>query len=326
MITTVTNVASWAWDALGGTLDPNSSAYMSAFSRYGIDSPNMAMTDWAVATADAGSGDPEYSIRLTDQGGSITVRIPLGTRPDPSGDGHLTVRDREKGVETDFWQAEYDSATQRISSASAGVSFPLGAVNEQTTGWGGNAANTPLRAGLVTPEDMRDAIGSGSSLPYTLQFGMPEIGQGAPRYPALHNAPTCGSCANHIVEGTWVRLDPSYDVEGSACRPGRRSSPARCSARARSCATTQGLSRSTPRTRSTAASAGRSPACQGRARASHPRSRGPACRSCVRRRRRGRSSRGTDERQSVPRRLHRRHGLTTTLILIPGACSSHSSR
>ena len=215
VITTVTNVASWAWDALGGTLDPNSSAYMSAFAGYGIDSPNMAMTDWAVATADAGPGDPEYSIRLTDQGGSITVRIPLGTRPDPSGDGHLTVRDREKGVETDFWQAKYDSATQRISSASAGVSFPLGAINEQTTGWGGNAANTPLRAGLITPEDMRDAIGSGSSLPYTLQFGMPEIGQGAPRYPALHNAPTCGSCANHIVEGTWVRLDPSYDVEGS---------------------------------------------------------------------------------------------------------------
>ena len=45
------------------------------------------MTYWAVATVDAGSGDPEYSIPRTDQGGSITVRIPLGTRPDPSDDG-----------------------------------------------------------------------------------------------------------------------------------------------------------------------------------------------------------------------------------------------
>jgi hypothetical protein len=95
------------------------------------------------------------------------------------------------------------------------MQFPLGAVNLRS-GWCGNAACTPLRRGLITPEDLRDAINSGGALPYTLQFGMPQIGNGAPRYPATHNAPTCNSsCANHIVEGTWVRLNPSYDVEGS---------------------------------------------------------------------------------------------------------------
>ena len=43
---------------------------------------------------------------------------------------------------------------------------------------------------------------------------MPQIGTGAPRFPALHNAATCGSsCANHLVEGTWLRLDPALNVE-----------------------------------------------------------------------------------------------------------------
>ena len=139
------------------------------------------------------------------------MRIPLGTRPDPSGDGHLTVRDVEKGIETDFWQAKYDAASGRISSTSAAVSFALNAVNEQTSGWGGNAANTPLRRGLVTPE----AIAAGA-INETLQVSMPNIAgtTSSFRYPALHNAPTGSN--NSLAEGTWIRLDPTVDVNALA--------------------------------------------------------------------------------------------------------------
>ena len=42
---------------------------------------------------------------------------------------------------------------------------------------------------------------------------MPNIAQGSPRYPAAHNVPTGDSSG--VVEGTWIRLDPSYDVESS---------------------------------------------------------------------------------------------------------------
>ena len=203
--------SAWSWDARSATLDPNNAAMVTAFQSYAVKTPNMALSDWAVATAEAGAGDPEYSIPRSDQGGSITVRIPLGAMPDPSGDGHLTVRDVERGIETDFWQAVYNPTTQRISSTSAAVSFPIGSVNERTTGWGGNAANTPLLRGLVTPE----AINAGV-INETLQFSTPQIGTGSPRFPAMHNAPTCGTtCVNHLVEGTWVRLDPAYDVNAS---------------------------------------------------------------------------------------------------------------
>ena len=204
-------VGPWAWDARSAALDPNNAALAQRVIA-NVRTPNLAMTDWAVATADAKAGDPEYAIPRTDQGGSITVRIPLGTRPDPSGDGHLTVRDLERGIETDFWQARYDSLTQRISTTSAAISFPLGAVSAGS-GWAGNAANTPLRRGLITGEDMKAAIDTNTGLPYTLQFGLPNIAQGSPRWPAVHNVPT-GDYSS-VVEGTWVRLDPTFDVEDS---------------------------------------------------------------------------------------------------------------
>lgn len=203
----------WRWDARSAAVDPDSAALISRFRSHALVNPNMATNAWAVATAAASSSDPTYTIPRTEQGGSITVRIPLGTRPDPDGDGHLTVRDPTSGTETDFWKAVYNPSTRRISSAAAAVTFALDAANEQTSGWGGNAANTPLARGLVTPESIM-----AGHLDETMQFGMPRIGgtRSTYRWPALHNAPTCGSsCGGHLVDGTWLRLDPSYDVEAS---------------------------------------------------------------------------------------------------------------
>ncbi len=203
----------WKWDAKSASIDPNSTSLVSTWLTYAIVNPNLATNNWAVATADAQASDPTYSIPLTDQGGSITARIPLGTKPDPSGDGHLTVRDVTAGTETDFWQAVYNTSSQRISSASAAVTFPIDSVNEQTSGWGGNAANTPLRRGLVTPE----MIAGTGEVNATLQFGNPKIGgtTSTYRYPALHNAPTSDIRPDntHLVEGTWLRLDPSLNVD-----------------------------------------------------------------------------------------------------------------
>lgn len=198
----------WDWDATTAALDPNSAALIQTLLGYGIVSPNLVMNNWAVATADSATASPCYNVPLTSGGNAdSTICIPLGTKPDPSGDGHLTIRDSIHGRETDFWQAKYDSTSQRISSASAGTSFPIGSVNEITTGWGGDAANLPLRRGLVTPDEIKAGV-----INHPLVFSTPFIGSGSPRYPAVHNAATCGStCTNHLVEGTWTRISPSVN-------------------------------------------------------------------------------------------------------------------
>jgi hypothetical protein len=206
----------WAWNARRARLDPNSKILITNLMTYakigakvpGRCNPTLSHSQWAVATASSSRSDPVYTIPLLKQGGTIDARIRLGTKPDPAGDGHLTVLDKAANVEYDFWQAVYDPTTRRIKSASAAVKFPAKSVNERTTGWGGNAANTPLRRGLILPEDIKKGV-----IRYTMQFGMPEIGWGSPRFPALHNAPTAPVGAiNHIVEGTWLRLSPSVKI------------------------------------------------------------------------------------------------------------------
>lgn len=227
--------SNWSWDARNATVAANSSSIIPKWLKYAKVNPNVPTNSYAVATAEASASDPTYAIPLTQQGGSITVRIPLGSRPDPSSDGHLTVRDVSAGTETDFWQAKYDSTTQRITSASAAIKFPLGAVNVGSTGWSGNAANTPLRRGLITPENTSAGV-----INETLQFAHRSIGgtTSSYKFPGLHNANTCSrwyqtnaeaqalglgynsvadymaDCnANYLPEGTWMRLDPSVNVD-----------------------------------------------------------------------------------------------------------------
>lgn len=234
-ISTGQSSSNWSWDARNANVATNSTSIIPKWLKYAKVNPNVPTNSYAVATAEATSNDPSYSIPLTQQGGTITARIPLGSKPDPSSDGHLTVRDVAAGTETDFWQAKYDSVTQRITSASAAIKFPLGSVNVGSTGWSGNAANTPLRRGLITPENV-----SAAAINETLQFAHRSIGgtTSSYKFPGLHNANTCNrwyqtdaeaqalglgynsvadymaDCnANYLPEGTWMRLDPNIDVD-----------------------------------------------------------------------------------------------------------------
>jgi hypothetical protein len=196
----------WAWDASRAHVEADSAALISDWLSYAVVSPNMATGKWAVATAEALSGDPAYHVRMT-AGGTLDarIRIPLGTRPDPSPDGHLTIRDVGRRREHDLWQVRTDAAG-RIVSCTSGASFPLGAWTENPRPvWSADAASFPLRRGLITPEDVVAGV-----IDHPLVFGEPQIGSGRPRYPATHNTPT--GPAGHLVEGTWLRLDPSVDV------------------------------------------------------------------------------------------------------------------
>jgi len=165
----------------------------------------MTLNDYGVAVADTAAASPCYAVPLSD-GGPIdpSVCIPLGTQPDPSEDGHLTVLDAINGRETDFWQAVFDPTSQRIVGASSAASFPLGFWTECTGGcWGGDAANLPLAEGLVTPAEIQAGV-----INHPLVFSSPQIGAGSPRYPATHNNATT-TLSGHLVEGTWLRIDPA---------------------------------------------------------------------------------------------------------------------
>lgn len=228
--------SNWLWRADLATVDPNSAVCMAQWLTFNPTTGRgvTANSGWGVATADAGPGDPEYAIPQTKYTGTLDplVRIPLGTKPAAAGDAHLTVRDIENNREHDFWQPVYNTTTGRIASCSAGASFPLGALaaselNKAT----GNAANFPLRRGIITPEEIASDL-----IDHPLVWGNPKIGGsgggGQPpgwtsvdaggagtgwRFPAFHNAVTAGTDAGrNLPEGAWLRLNPSVNENSLA--------------------------------------------------------------------------------------------------------------
>lgn len=228
--------SNWLWRADLATVDPNNDVAMTQWRTFNPTNGRgiTANSGWGVATADAGPGDPTYAIPQTQYTGTLdaTCRIPLGTRPAAAGDAHLTVRDVENNREHDFWKPVYNSTTGRISSCAAGASFPLGALaaselNKAT----GNAANFPLRRGIITPEEIAQGL-----IDHPLVFGNPKIGGSsgggnAPgwtsvdaggsgtgwRFPAFHNAVTAGvDAGRNLPEGSWLRLPSSVDENSLA--------------------------------------------------------------------------------------------------------------
>lgn len=228
-------VQNWLWDASTATVDPNSATYITQLLTYTPTSGKnlTAYGGYGVRLVDATASDPTYSVPQTKYSGPLdtSIRIPLGSIPSTGSDGHLSVRDVASGREHDFWQAVYDPVTQRITSCSAGASFPIGSLAASELNLAtGNAANFPLRRGLITPAEIQAGL-----IEHPLMLGLPYIGGtsgggNAPgwtstaaggsgtgwRFPAFHNAVFGANPGLNIPEGTWLRLDPSYNVAGSS--------------------------------------------------------------------------------------------------------------
>lgn len=194
-------------------LDPNSAgkiAYLVANAK----NPNMAIHGWTTTIAVAGPDSPRYTVPCTAYtctlGAFGPIPIPRGTQPDPMGDGHLAVWDPATHVEYDFWQPRYDSATDTwTASAGAAASTDTDGLAPAGTA-GADAANIPLLAGLVRPEEI-----AAGHIDHALMFAMPGVGTGAPKCPATHNAGSVTS-ADALQEGTRIQLDPSFDVDSLA--------------------------------------------------------------------------------------------------------------
>jgi len=212
---------SWRFNARKGKVDPKSSVLVRTMMKYAFPRAGvLVMCKWGVAFAEAKNGDPMYKVKLLKgKSGRLDakIRIPLGTRPNKSPDAALTIYDPVSGREHDMWRAKYNPKTRRIVSAVMGQSFPAGSDNEVDKDGrlgGANLGLVPLRRGIVTPENLISG-----HIDQTMQMALPQVGGGAPRWPAAHNLPRAAHGAtskvgpNRMVCGTWLRLDPSINVD-----------------------------------------------------------------------------------------------------------------
>jgi len=199
----------WRWNARSATVAPNSASTVSAFRSYAVGSGTFFVA--AVAWVNAPAGTPSYAIPITGHWvKSITVPVPIGTKPGNTFDQSLMVR-RADGTEYDFGLAQYDSSTGKISSTDGAAIVSPGAAHESGPG-SGDAARFPLAAGVVTPADIRAGV-----IAHSLVISIPNVGPCPCPYPANT---TAGYPSNTGVPlGTWMRLAPSVKVASLGLPP-----------------------------------------------------------------------------------------------------------
>jgi hypothetical protein len=170
--------------------------------------PNMTLRDWGVSVSEAHPDDTAYSVpcvlyRNCTLGAFGSFRIPVTAVPDPSADGYMTVVDPASQREWDMWQAAHNgswsaSAGAALSTSGNGIA-PAGTAS-------GDAANFPLLAGIVRPEEILQG-----HIEHALVFGMSGVSNLGHVCPATHNDGST-SDPGALEEGARLQLDPSVDV------------------------------------------------------------------------------------------------------------------
>ncbi|HST26682.1 MAG TPA: hypothetical protein VLJ76_11910, partial [Gaiellaceae bacterium] len=194
---------------VGSTPVASSSSAQVSFLLAHMPNPNMTLRDWGVSVSEIHPSDSTYSVPCTRYsnctlGAFGGFQIPKTAAPDPSADGYLAVVDPSRQREWDMWQAS-TSGSSWSASAGAALSTEGNAVAPSGTA-SGDAANFPLLAGIVRPEEIAQG-----HIDHALVFGMPGVSDLGHVCPATHNDGS-SSDPNALMEGTRLQLDPSVNV------------------------------------------------------------------------------------------------------------------
>jgi hypothetical protein len=168
--------------------------------------PNMVLRAYATAIAVADVDSPTHTITCViyacpDMNRFGPVPIPAGTRPDPSSDAHLAVWDPATHREWDFWISKCPT---NCAHAGSGGSFTTD-TSDPAVPNGANAANFPLLAGIVHPEEI-----AAGHIDHPLIFATPNVGTGRV-CPAAHSDGK-NTDPRALREGSLLQLDPGVDL------------------------------------------------------------------------------------------------------------------
>jgi hypothetical protein len=194
----------------GVTVDPNSTAMISYWlSNGGSYNPTLGLTKWGYGTAMTDPAAPGYTNLEAncsypcnlDRFGA--VHIPLGTKPSPDADAHLSILDNS-GKIWDMYHASYDGAWH----ANAGEALDL-TTEFRTPDWVYASTNGAIPNPLVglTPRDLAAGF-----IDHPLAFASPGRASGSNRCPSQG----VSNANPGLPNGALLRLNPGYDVNGSA--------------------------------------------------------------------------------------------------------------
>ena len=169
---------------------------------------------WGMPVYEARRGDPVYEVASSCPHGAPpefeNLRIPTGADPDPTGDGAMTVFDRDRGIVAGLWRAEFDQQAGTWTSCggaiyyldSGGLDGSLPASDEQR--------NRGHRGVPPTTWAVRwDEIRAGA-IPHVLKLSV-DTTRCEHRFPMVGDE--CGTWARFAPpEGTRIRIAPEVDL------------------------------------------------------------------------------------------------------------------
>lgn len=199
-------------------LDPGSAAMIGRAVAPEAGRANLANSaQWGIPVAYADERSPRVDIgceRFFCDVGFPAQRIPAYAAPNDGSDHHLAVIDDAAGTELDMWLARREG-----KGFTAGSRWVLpadeGALNCSGDGrcGGAIAANLPLLAGVVRPEEI-----AAGRIRHALAITLPATRAGQPACPAAGSDGTDPDPAA-IPIGARLRLDPSVDIASLGLSP-----------------------------------------------------------------------------------------------------------
>ena len=173
--------------------------------------------EWGIPVAYAGEASPRSKVgceRFFCEVGFPPQRIPAYAAPSSGSDRHLAVIDEAAGTELDMWLARRDG--DGFTAGSRWV-LPAGesALNCPGDGpcGGAIAANLPLTAGAVRPEEI-----AAGRIPHALAITLPATRSGPPACPAAGSDGATDDPAA-IPIGARLRLPPDADIGALGLSP-----------------------------------------------------------------------------------------------------------
>ena len=186
-------------------MDADSAAYVSRLS--GLDLV-VSLRQWTVAVYGAAPTTRLTDVALTETWGTglsslDDVPLPAGARPDPAGDGHLSVVQPSSGCVYDLFRARSADGSW---TASSGNVVGQGSSGIYAGGGGTRAAGFSAALGLVWPQEIERG-----HIDHALVFAYPYTRSGGPVAPATRSDGRTTS-AGALPMGARLRLDPTLDL------------------------------------------------------------------------------------------------------------------
>lgn len=213
----------WAWDATRATVTSKSAGMVAALLQYGGP---FGYFFPEVGAGVIGKDTMTYAVTSAGHPGGpfdTTLYFPDGVKPGISPDHHLTIMDEVRNRWQDFEMfgnplpTKYFNGTH-VVGWTGGCSMAAGAAQEPRVPVahnGANAANFPLRQGIVTVEEVK-----AGAINHSLVFNCANVGPAPNPYPA--NNPVGYKQPNRSMPldewlkmpplGQWLRLAPGTDL------------------------------------------------------------------------------------------------------------------